>query len=98
MNSDIKSQLNTGSGFQFQSDLGKIITSLIDVAIVAAAIATLLYLILGGINWITSGGDKQKTEEAQKTITNAIIGLALIAAAYAIFRLINSFLGLDITP
>jgi len=97
MQSDIQSQLTGGSGMQFQTDLGSIITNLINIAIIFAALGTLVYLLLGGINYMTAGGDKQKAEDAQKTITNAVIGLVLVAAAYAIFRLLDSVIGTGLT-
>ncbi len=41
-------------------------------------------LIYGGYEWMTAGGNDDKVKEAQRTITNAIIGLAIILSAYAI--------------
>ena len=52
-----------------------------------------LYLIWGGIDWITSGGDKGKTEGARNKITAAVIGLIVLAAAYAILTIAVGFLG-----
>lgn len=76
------------------TNIDTVIKSGISAIIVLAALIALVMLILGGINWMTSGGDKQKTEEAQKRITNAIIGLAIVAAAWAIYRLLLTvFLG-----
>jgi len=76
------------------SSIGNLISGLVNAAVVIGALAAFLYLVLGGFQWITSGGDKAKTEEAQKKITNAIIGLVIIAAAYAIITVVTQFLGL----
>jgi hypothetical protein len=54
------------------------------------------YLLWGGIQWLTSGGDKGKTEEAQKRITAAVIGLAIVASAWAIMRVIDAFFGVGL--
>ncbi|MEI6378075.1 MAG: pilin [Candidatus Falkowbacteria bacterium] len=43
-----------------------------------------ILLILAGYNWLTAAGKKEKVEKAQSTIRTAIIGLVIIAAAYAI--------------
>ena len=51
-----------------------------------------MYLIWGGIDWITSGGDKGKTEGARNKITAAVIGLIVLAAAYAILTIAVGFL------
>lgn len=51
------------------------------VAAVAALIA-LVFLIWGGIKWITAGGDKTKVQAARDTIVGAIIGLVIVFVAY----------------
>lgn len=40
--------------------------------------------IFGGIKWMTAKGNEKQVNEAQNIITNAIIGLVVVAAAYAI--------------
>ncbi|MFA5163678.1 MAG: pilin [Patescibacteria group bacterium] len=40
--------------------------------------------IFGGIKWMTAKGNEKQVNEAQMIITNAIIGLVVVAAAYAI--------------
>lgn len=49
-----------------------------------AAIMALLYLFLGAIAWITSGGDKDGVHKAQIKIQAAILGLIIIVAVVAI--------------
>lgn len=46
-----------------------------------------LFLILvmyGGAQYMLAGGDMKKVESAKNTITNAIIGMLVVAASYAI--------------
>lgn len=76
-------------------DLGKLISALISAVLVLAAIAAFAYLILGGFQWITSGGDKSGVEAAQKRIQAAIIGLFIVFAAWALMTVIGNFLGFD---
>jgi len=59
-------------------------------------LASFLYLVMGALSWITSGGDKAGLEKARNQITNAMIGLVIIIAAWAITYLIGGVLGLDI--
>ncbi|OQA82525.1 MAG: hypothetical protein BWY29_00814 [Microgenomates group bacterium ADurb.Bin238] len=89
--SDIDSQV---TGFFAYSNVGDLVSTLVTTAIVVGALATLIYLIMGGINWIISAGDTQKVESAQKHITNALIGLVILVAAYAIFTVVKTFLGI----
>jgi hypothetical protein len=44
----------------------------------------LLYLVWGGIEWMTAAGDKAKVENAQHKITNSVIGLAVLVGSYAL--------------
>lgn len=78
------------------TDLGRLISGAIGMALIAAALAAFFYLILGGFQWITSGGDKAGTEAAREKITAAFIGLAIVVTAWAIMRLIEVFFGLSI--
>lgn len=77
----------------FALDLGGVISSLLSIVMAMAALAVFLYLIWGAFEWITSGGDKGKTETARNKITAAIIGLIVLAAAYAILQLMLQILG-----
>jgi len=78
------------------TELGRLISGAIGLALIAAALAAFMYLIMGGIQWITSGGDKAGTEAARNKITAAFIGLAIVATAWAIMKLIEIFFGITI--
>lgn len=84
-------QVDPGKGFA--TDFGGLLNGLISFVMIIAAILVFLYLIWGGIEWITSGGDKGKTESARNKITAAVIGLIVVAASYAILTLALNFLG-----
>ncbi len=79
------------------SNIGVLISSGITAAIVISGLLTFLYLVWGGLEWLTSGGDKAKYEAARGRITAAIIGLAIVAAAWAIMQLIAQFFGISLT-
>ena len=53
----------------------------------------LILAIYGGYNWMMARGNEEMVERAKKTITNAIIGLIVILAAYAISRFIIAVIG-----
>lgn len=44
----------------------------------------LILMIVAGFNWMTAGGDEEKISKARDTIREAIIGLVIVIAAYAI--------------
>lgn len=78
------------------TDVGMLISSLVGTILIISALLAFIYLILGGIKWITSGGDKAGMEEARNKITHAIVGLIIVGAAWAIMTLVQNFLGIQI--
>jgi uncharacterized membrane protein len=76
--------------------VGGIVAGLIKLVLVVAAIVFFFILVIGGIRWIISGGDKAQTETARNQITAALVGLVIVFAAWAIVQLINVFFGIDI--
>lgn len=95
-----KIDLKPKAGTQF-APLGNltiagIISGLIRFSLVVAALAFFFILVIGGIRWIISGGDKAQTEAARSQITAALVGLVVVFAAWAIVQLINTFFGVNI--
>ena len=83
--------VNTGKGFA--DTFGTLISSVLTFVMLIAALMILIYMIWGGIQWVTSGGDSGKTEEARNKITAAVVGLIILAAAWAVFLIVINFLG-----
>ncbi|HUS60257.1 MAG TPA: hypothetical protein VMX76_02630 [Nevskiaceae bacterium] len=73
-----------------------VVATIIKLILIVAAIIAFVFLVFGGIKWITSGGDKEGTQAAQKTLTAALIGLLIVFAAWAIMTLLNTFFNIDI--
>lgn len=84
------------SGEQALSAVTRVVSAVIGVMTVAAALWFILQFIVGGVSWITSGGDKAKLEEARNRITNAFIGLLIVVAGWSILALVGQFLGYNI--
>jgi hypothetical protein len=77
-------------------DIGKLLSAGIQVAMIVAAILTFAFLVWGGIQWILSGGDKTQTQAARDRITMALVGLGIVAAAWALMKVIGFFFGVDV--
>ena len=92
---DIGGEVSKDNFFGY-SCIGNLIGNTISVAFIIAAIATFAFLVIGGINWLTSGGDKGKVETAQKMISNALIGLAILIASYAITIFVQNVFKINI--
>lgn len=78
-------------------DLETVFSSVVKALIGFIGITLFILLIVGGIKYITSGGDPKATESAQKTITYAIGGLVLILISYLILVMITQITGVNVT-
>ncbi len=76
--------------------IGGMISGAVKLIMVVAALVFFFLLIIGGIQWMTSGGDKAATESARGRITAALIGLVIVFAAWAIATLLETLFGVDI--
>lgn len=79
-----------------QRSLGDVISNALLIVFIAAALAVLIFLIIGAFRWITSGGDKDAIGKARGTIVNALIGLAILALAFFITVLFGQILNINI--
>lgn len=59
-------------------------------------IAALIFLIWGGVKWITSGGDREKLDSARRTVIFSVIGLIIIILSVVIIAVIDDLLGFNL--
>ena len=78
------------------SQLASIFSNAIGFMTIVASIFFIFHFITGAFNWITSGGDQQKLEQARTKMTNGAIGMTIVIASYAIGFIIGQVLGFDI--
>lgn len=57
-----------------------------DILVLVAGALAILFLIWNGIQYITSAGNPEKIKAARSGMINAVIGVMIIVAAYAIVR------------
>ena len=77
-------------------DPGTVVRNLVIIAFFAAGLFFFFQLLVGGISWINAGGDPKAMESARTRITNAIIGLAIVAASFGIALIVTTALGINI--
>ena len=78
------------------SEFSAVISRIIGILTIIAGLYFIFQLIIGGYSYMTAGDDSQKMTKATKQITSSLIGLVIVAAAYAIISLLGSILGFDI--
>lgn len=89
---------NVGAGFNVVTGytLPDIISAALTLILIVAALIFFFMLVIGGVRWISSGGDKGQTEAARGQITAALVGLVIVFAAWAIVQLLDTFFGISI--
>lgn len=75
------------------SSLGQGVNLLVVPAFAIAAIAVIIYFIIGAIRFLASGGDKENIAKARKMITHAMIGFLLLIFIFLTLEFIPQFLG-----
>lgn len=78
------------------ASLGTVLGNAIKIIFAVATIAVLFMLIFGALEWILSGGEKEKVANARGRITNALIGLAILGLAFVIATVAGGIIGIDI--
>ena len=69
------------------------------VGIIFYVIGILIFsglFLLGGLQWLTSGGNKSTLEKARTRIMNALIGLSILGLGGALILILQAFFGLPI--
>ena len=68
----------------------------INILFVAATVIAIIFIVLGGIRWITSEGDPKNISGARSQIIYAAIGLAVVFLAYLIVNIITGLFGINL--
>ena len=70
------------------SDIWLIVAAITEILLRLAALIAVIMVIVGGVSYITSQGDPNKTKQALNTIINSLIGLVISVAAATIVTFI----------
>jgi len=81
------------SNFNFPGDLAYIALVAVDIALAIAGMAAVFYVIYGGIQYVISQGEPEKTRGAKNTITNALVGLVIASVAISVVSFLGARLG-----
>ncbi|KKS96233.1 MAG: hypothetical protein UV71_C0001G0107 [Microgenomates group bacterium GW2011_GWC1_43_13] len=84
-------------GNKIPADIAGLIGNALPYVFGAAGIALLVYLVMGGLQMMTSRGDPKAMQSAQAKITNALIGFVVIIFAYFIVQLFGQVFGIENT-
>jgi ABC-type Fe3+ transport system permease subunit len=65
-------------------DIWLIVAAFVEILLRIGALLAIIFVIYGGIQYITSQGEPNKTNQARQTVINALIGLVISIGATTI--------------
>lgn len=65
---------------------------LIDWIVWIAGALVVVYLIYGGIMYVTAGGDAEKATKGRTAVINAVIGLVIVLLALVIIKWVSTII------
>ncbi len=66
-----------------------VISTAANILAIIAGVAAVVWVILGGLALITAGGDAQKIATSKRKVIGGIVGLVIIALAWAIVGVVT---------
>ncbi len=88
-NLDVSTDCSSGiSDQEAQERINRIIRSIINLFSLVVGVVSVVMIIIGGLKYITSGGDSGNVTGAKNTILYAIIGIVIVALAQFIVRFV----------
>jgi hypothetical protein len=70
---------------------------LIILGLIVGAVVFTFVLLIGAIQWITSGGDKAAIEAARGKVISGLVGIVILFSLFAILALVGDFFGINLT-
>ena len=92
-NPALRETLQRKSGLEFFQEL---VPNLVGLAFVIGALVFFFIMIIGAIQWISSGGDKAAIEGARGKIANALVGVVILFGLFALLKVLEDFFGINI--
>lgn len=81
------------ASFNVPGDLILVTLAIVDILIHIAGLVAVVYVVIGGVQYVTSQGNPDAAAKAQSTVVNALIGLALAITAIAFVSFIGNKVG-----
>lgn len=77
------------------ANLSTLISNTIGLFFTIGGIGFIIMILWGAVNWILSGGDKEKIAAARKRITTAIIGIVVLSLTFVVALVIGQLTGVS---
>jgi len=81
-----------GSGPAGDRSFGELIANILNILLLIVGSLAVLFLIIGGLRYLTAAGNEENSEAAKKTMTHAVVGLAIVILSFAVIYIVTSVL------
>ena len=89
---DIRGVFQPAAVYSDSAGFGRLASDILLILTGTAGGLSLMFIVITGIKFVTSGADPKKLASATSTLTYAIIGLAVTILAFVILRIVQFFL------
>lgn len=79
---------SNGCDNQSKDKLKNMVINIINGIIAVLGLVAVIFIVVGGVQYMTSTGDSAKTKKAKDTILYAVIGMIVCVLAYAIVNFV----------
>ncbi len=79
------------------TSFGQVFTSGFNIVIMVSGIIFVLMLLFGGVLYLLAAGNEDNSKKARQLMLDAVIGLVIVATAWAIGSYILQLLGITIS-
>lgn len=66
-----------------------VIVEIINIILWIVGLLAVLFVVIGGVRYITAHGNEEQAEDAKKTITQAVVGIIIVVLSFVIIRVIT---------
>jgi uncharacterized membrane protein YidH (DUF202 family) len=88
----IKDQFPSQSEIAKSQTVGDLIIAIIRILLGVLLAVTVLFIIIGGYQYVTSAGNESQAKKGRQTLIYAIIGLVLVVLSYVIVNVVTGSL------
>ncbi len=79
------------------TEIESVFSNLISVIVGLGFIIMLVFIVMAGFKYLTSGGEPKALQAAHHALVWALLGVVFMAVAWLVLQLISNFTGINVT-
>lgn len=83
------------SGEAATSNFEHFISNAIAALTIIGGLFFIFYFVMGGLNWITAGGEQGKITKARDQMVQGVVGMIVIIISYGLIGVVGALVGFD---